>query len=70
MFKKSLLAGLAGAILVTSGALFGPGASSQAHAAMTMKKHYKIVLIAGIASDAFYTACEAQAGYVMRRRRI
>jgi ribose transport system substrate-binding protein len=54
MFKKSLLAGLAGAILVTSGALFGPGASSQAHAAMTMKKHYKIVLIAGIASDAFY----------------
>src|ERR671932_1449019 len=54
MVKKSLLAGLAGVILVTSGVLFGPGASPQAHATLAMKKHYKIVLIAGIASDAFY----------------
>jgi ribose transport system substrate-binding protein len=54
MVKKSLLAGLAGAILVTSGALFRLGAPSQAHAAPAVTKHYKIVLIAGIASDAFY----------------
>jgi ribose transport system substrate-binding protein len=54
MFKKSLVAGLVGAILATSGALFGPGATPPAHAALALKKHYKIVLVAGIASDAFY----------------
>ncbi len=50
MFKKALALSLIGALVVTTGAASIHGAP-RAHAAM---KHYKIVLIAGIASDAFY----------------
>lgn len=51
MLKKALIAGLLGITLATSGTLFAHTALPSAHAAA---KHYKIVLIAGIASDAFY----------------
>lgn len=50
MVKKALLGGVAGT-MVASSALFAPGAPLPAHAA---GKHYKMVFIAGIASDAFY----------------
>lgn len=49
MFKKALIAALLG-VTLTSGTLAAHGALPR-HAAA---KHYKIVLIAGIASDAFY----------------
>lgn len=49
MIKRVLLSGVVG-MTAMSGALFAHGAPSAAHAA----KHYNIVLIAGIASDAFY----------------
>lgn len=50
MVKKALIGGLLGATLATSGAV----ALHKTGAAHAATKHYKIVLIAGIASDAFY----------------
>ncbi len=53
MLKKALISGALGASLVASGSL--ARALPQAHAGTkAAAKNYKIVLIAGIASDAFY----------------
>ncbi len=53
MFKKALISGALGAALIASGSL--AQSLPQAHAGTkAAAKNYKIVLIAGIASDAFY----------------
>jgi ribose transport system substrate-binding protein len=50
MLKRAIIGGIFSIALIASGI---PGLGGQVHAA-NPQKHYKIVLIAGIASDAFY----------------
>ena len=64
MFKKALITGLLSATLATSTLLGNFGMTPRAHAAA---RHFKIVLIAGIASDAFYITMDHGAAAQARR---